>query len=82
MNIFTNSMERLTKMVEQTDEKLKQMGTEPYGVRRLTDKEQRERYENLTPNGLLAMIREHGVDETNKFLSKFMPKEGNDGNLV
>ena len=79
MNILTNSMERLTKMLTLTDAKLKEMGKEPYGIRELTPREQKEKFDNLTPGELWKMIDEQGPDEVNEWLSKFMPKEENYG---
>ena len=79
MNILTNSMERLTKMLTLTDAKLKEMGKEPYGVRKLTPREQKEKFDNLTPGELWKMIDEQGPDEVNAWLSKFMPQEENYG---
>jgi len=75
MNLLTNSMERLTKMLLQTDAKLKTMGAEPYGVRKTTQAEQRQMYQNLTPDQLFQMIDKYGTAEVNKWLRKFMPKE-------
>lgn len=79
MNILTNSMERLTKMLTLTDAKLKEMGKEPYGIRKLTPREQKEKFDNLTPGELWKMIDEQGPDEVNKWLSRFMPQEENYG---
>jgi len=71
-------MERLTKMLTQTDAKLKEMGKEPYGIRELTPREQKEKFDNLTPGELWKMIGEQGPDEVNKWLSRFY-KEDNNG---
>lgn len=68
---MTNTMQRLTKMLLNTDEKLKQMGTEPYGVRKLTAKEQRERIANMTPQEMTNLIKEHGIEEVNDWLNKY-----------
>lgn len=70
MNLMTLTMEKMTKMLRQTDAKLKDYGTESYGQRKLTAKEQREKYENLTEGQLYEMIEEHGLDDTNKWLYK------------
>jgi len=75
MNLITLSMEKLTKMLKQTDAKLKEYGAEPYGQRRLTDKEQRERIQNLTQQELLTMIDQYGPEDVNKMLNKYW-KEG------
>ena len=71
MNIATNSLQKLTQMLVNADRKLKEYGKEPYGQRKLTDREQRERVENLTQEELMAMIEEHGVESTNEWLSKY-----------
>lgn len=68
MNLTTLAMEKLTKMLLVTDAKLKEMGKEPYGQRKATAKEQREKYENLTEGQLYEMIEKHGLDDTNDWL--------------
>ena len=78
MNIMTNSMNKMHKMLSQADAKLKAYGAEPYGTRKATAKEKQERYDNLTPQELQAMIDERGVDEVNAWLQKFY-KEGDNG---
>ena len=78
MNIMTNAMEKVTNMLLESDSKFKKYGTEPYGIRELTEKEQRERFENLTPQELKAMVDQYGPDEVNAWLQKFW-KEDNYG---
>lgn len=78
MNILTNAMNKMTKMLLDSDSKLKEYGKEPYGIKKLTPKEQRDEYDNLTPDKLKAMIQEHGVEEVNKWMSRF-EKEGSNG---
>lgn len=78
MNLATNSMEKLTKMLINTDSKLKDMGKTPYGQRKATAKEERERFDNLTFEGLMSLIEQYGVDEVNTWLGKFT-KEDNYG---
>ena len=75
MNLLTESMERLTKMLVNTDSKLKGMATLPYGTRKLSSSEQRKNYENLTQEQLMDMLEEHGVDSVNAWLSRFEEKE-------
>ena len=77
MNVMTQAMEKLTDMLYKSDATLKKMGAEPYGMRKLTPTEQRKAFENLTPQSLNELINEHGVDDVNEWLSKFMPKEVN-----
>lgn len=72
MNILTNSMEKLTKMLNATDSKLKGMADLPYGTRKLSSREQRQRFENLTPEEVARMIEEYGVNEVNAYLNKYM----------
>lgn len=69
-NILTNSMNRLTKMLSLTDQKLKEMGTIPYGTVKLSPKQQREIYENLTQEDLIRLVNEHGVDQVAAWLDK------------
>ena len=71
MNIMTNSMQRLTKMLLQTDARLKEFGKEPYGVRKATPKEQREMYENLTEPQFFQMVDTYGIEAVNKWLKRF-----------
>lgn len=75
MNILTSAMNKMTKMMIQTDAKLKEYGAEPYGQRKLTDKEQRDKVANLTSQELMTMIEEHGREDVNKWLNKYW-KEG------
>jgi arginine/ornithine N-succinyltransferase beta subunit len=75
MNLLTNSMNKLTKMLLQFDAKLKTYGVEPYGIRKLTLAEQRRKFENLTSEELKAMIDEHGVSEVNDFIKRFWKEE-------
>lgn len=71
MNFLTNSMNRVTKMLMNVDGKLKDYGKEPYGVRKLTPQEQRERIQNMSPEELYGLIQEHGVDSVNQWLQKY-----------
>ena len=75
MNLATNSMERLTKMLGKTDARLKEFGIEPYGMRKTTPKEQRQMYESLTEEQLFDLYDREGYDAVNKFLSRYEPKE-------
>lgn len=61
-------LERFTAM----DNQLKQYGAEKYGMVKATEKQQRDRYRNLTPQELARMIDEQGPDEVNKWLGKYM----------
>lgn len=74
-NIMTNAMNKMTKMLIQSDAKLEEYGSEPYGQRKLTDKEQREKVENLTPQEFMAMIEEHGQEDVNKMLNKYWKED-------
>jgi len=74
MNIYTDSMNRLTKMLLNTDSKLKKMGATPYGITKITPKEQRLRYESLTPEKLFELIEKEGLENVNAWLSKHEEK--------
>lgn len=74
-NIMTVTMEKITGMLSGMDDKLKSWGVEPYGIRKATEKEERERFENLTIGDLAEMIQKEGREATNKWLGKFMSKE-------
>ena len=71
MNLATESMQKLTHILYNTDAKLKEWGKEPYGTRKLTAAQQRERIKNMTPQDLMALIDEHGEQEVNAWLSKY-----------
>jgi len=77
MNAATNSMNRLTKMLLHIDDKLKGMGTEPYGQRKATAKEQQDRVQNLTSQELLAMIDQRGAESVNEWLQKYWKEDDN-----
>ena len=72
MNLLTESMERLTKMMVNTDQKLKGMADLPYGARKLSSYEQRKRFEQLTPEDVAKMIEEQGINAVNEYLGKYM----------
>lgn len=61
-------LERMTGM----DAELKEYGATPYGMVRGTEKDQKDRYRNLTPHELARLIDELGPDEVNKWLGKHM----------
>lgn len=75
MNPMTNAMNKMTKMMIQTSDKLGEYGAEPYGQRKLTDKEQREKVANLTPQELSSMIEEHGRESVNEWLNKYWKED-------
>ena len=75
MNIMSNVLERVTKMLMSADRRMEELGKEPYGVTRLSPKEQRQMYEALQPGDLMPLIQEHGQDKVNAFLAKFENKE-------
>ena len=78
-NIMTNVMEKATKMLIQADRRVAELGREPYGVVKLSAKEQRQMYDALRPEDLYPLIQEHGVDAVNQFLAKFENKEAQHG---
>jgi hypothetical protein len=73
-NITTDIAERMVKMMVDTSHRLKEMAELPYGVRPATKTEQRQKYDNLTPDQLFAGIRKEGIDKTNSWLSTFERK--------
>ena len=78
MNLMTNSMERLTKILLQTDAKLKEYGAEKYGTRKATRTEQKQMYDNLTEVQLFKMIDQYGTKAVNKWLLKFESRGQNE----
>lgn len=64
-------LERMTGM----DAKLKEYGAEKYGMVKGTEKEKREMFRNLTPQKLGQLIQEHGADQVNEWLGKYMKEE-------
>jgi len=79
MNLATNSMERLTKMLKATDAKLKGFGVEPYGQRKATLAEQRDMYRNLTEEQLFDLYDREGYEATNRWLTKMQTEEAKHG---
>ena len=75
MNIATMAMNKMTEMLQATDQKLKEFATEPYGVKELTEKEQMDMYKSLTPEKLIEMIQEKGLKDTNEWLYAMEQKE-------
>ena len=73
---MTETMERVTEMLRQTDAKLKKLGVVPYGVRKATPKEEKARFENLDVHGLTEMLGKEGKEKTNKWLGKYMSRGG------
>ena len=78
MNLATNTMLKMTKMLGAIDKKCKDFATEPYGQRKMTPKEQREFYENLTEAQLYELTQKHGVESVSKWLYK-MEQGGKNG---
>ena len=78
MNILTEAMSRATKLLKNVDGKFKDMGTEGYGLRPITDAEDRRKFKNLTQDDLLDMVQQYGYEDVEKWLSKHMG--GNNGN--
>lgn len=74
-NITTDIMERMTKMMVSTSQRLKEMAEIPYGKRPATKAEQRQKHDNLIPDQLFAGIRKEGIDKTNSWLAKFERKQ-------
>lgn len=81
MNITTNAMQRLTKILTNTHEALGKMATEPYGVRKLTEREQWDMYKNLTAERLGELIEEQGLAKVNDWLYRMEQKEAQYGGL-
>ena len=77
MNLMTSSMEKMTKMLRDTDAKLKTMGDMPYRQRKATPKEQMEMYQNLTEADLYQMVEKHGTDAVNKWLYRMEQRSKN-----
>lgn len=70
---MTGVLNKITKIYKGVDVKLKEYGGDmPYGMRKMTPKEQREQYENLTPGELHNLIQTYGRDEVNMWLKKMM----------
>jgi len=71
-NIMTQVQEKMYKMYSRMDKIIANdyIGDMPYGMKKATAKEQRERFENLTPRELPALIKKHGFEEVNEYLRK------------
>jgi len=74
-NIMTKTMEKITEMLVGTDGRLKEFGAMPYGEKKATPKEQRERFENLKTGELAHLIKLHGRESVNEWLGKQMGRE-------
>jgi len=70
MNIMTIVQEGVYQKLKQFDEHVKNSVTEPYGQRKSTLKEQKEMYQNLTPEKFLELERTEGLVPLNKWLSR------------
>ena len=71
-SVMTEALLRASQMLQNTDNKLKEMGNMPYGMVKATPKEQREMFENLTPEQLQELVMKHGYDAVNDYLKRFM----------
>jgi hypothetical protein len=69
---MTEAMEKITGMLINTDNRLKDFGVMEYGTRKASQTEQRQRFENLSTEELTQMIERYGKNEVNKFLGRFM----------
>jgi len=82
MNIATNTMEKMTKMLRAIDGKCKEYATEPYGQKKLSPKEQMDLYKSMTPEKLfetLDTLDSDGFRKFNEWLYRMEQKEGKNG---
>jgi len=72
-NIMTIVMGRMTDMYKAMDKQIVKNydGDMPYAMKKATEKEKRERFENLTPQELPELIKEYGWDEVNEWVGKY-----------
>ena len=78
MNLATETMNKMYKMLSKSDSKLKEMGKEPYGQRKLSEREQYQKYKELTPEKLidtLAGLDSKGFKQFNEWLYRMEQKE-------
>jgi hypothetical protein len=75
MNILTTAMSRATNLLKNVDSKFEKMGVEGYGLRPITPSEDRRKFENLTQDDLLDMVKQYGYEPVEKWLSKHMKEE-------
>ena len=80
-NIMTDVMERTYEKLKDFDNHMKSSVTEPYGVRKLTEREQFGEYKNLTPDKLIELIQTQGLEKTNKWLYRMEQKEARYGRM-
>jgi len=73
-NIMTQVQEKMFDMYKRADAKIVKdyTGDMPYGMKKATAKEKRERFENLTPAELPELIKKYGFDEVNKRLGEYL----------
>ena len=79
MNIATQSMNHMTRMLRAIDQKYKEFATEPYAQKKLTERERWEEYKNLTPDKLIDIARERGFQKTNDWLNRMEQLEAKYG---
>ena len=73
-NIMTQVQEEMYDMYSRMDKIIvkEYVGDMPYGMKKATAKEKRERFENLTPQELPELIKKYGFEEVNKRLGEYM----------
>jgi len=73
-NIMTMVQNEMYDMYRRMDKKIVDdyVGDMPYGMKKATEKEKRERFENLTPRELPELIKKYGFDEVNKRLGEYL----------
>lgn len=72
-NIMTDVLQEIVKIQGDVHKVLEGFkGDMGYGKVKATEKDQREMFRNLTPQKLGELIREHGPDQVNEWLGKYM----------
>jgi len=79
MNLLTNSMERMFKLLSVTDKKLGEMATLPYGTKKLSSTEQRAQIDNLTEEEAVALVDEYGLEEVADWMESSMQRRSPNG---
>lgn len=79
MNLATDVMLGIRERLGDFEKQVKQYATEPYGQKKLTEREQYEMYRTLTPDKLIDLMREKGYKETNEWLYRMEQLEAKYG---
>ncbi len=79
MNIMTNVQEGVYQRLKQFDAHMKKSVTEPYGQKKLSDREQLDMFRSMTPDQMIDTMRTKGYVETSRWINEMEQKEAKYG---